>query len=697
MWSVGVILFLLLSGSPPFVDDNQSELFRKIRTAEWKFRGDEWNNVSKDAKDLIKRLLVPNPLQRLTAAQALKCRWFRSKDNNVVSSKNSIPAAVSSSMKPALQSIANEPDWADNENGLQAVEQVLNRKEAEELKRMNEPIRPNSIRRGEELNGKIELSKVLKTRTTGADDLNVRVTESKDESKSAKGDSNNDRNVEKLTGKDSETNEADDPALSSSNPANVLIHTQRTQNPKPEESADSHSRPLNEGAAESSLMKIANLQDGRKNVNSPRSPIRAKANGNGIQRNPGAIDRLQRGDQASSLPVPSDANRLRGTNAVSSTTSNKSADNVARRASKPTNVIPGTPGHIDMNGISRTSKSAGNVTRPSQKRPPEAAIASKTSERKDIAASAQQRDVVSKSSELNDNRPRMQGTSPVLAVSGIKLNDVGAQAQKQVENNGVATITNVPTGSSIRPSQKQLSESTQTRSVPAGLHQAGALPRSAMVSNAPLHNSASLQGSKSVTGADGGKSTDVVRRVHDSAIEPSEVQHQGQKIRVAARASKSTDNDAAASNKPPFESKETSKSSDRVRQDGKNRVAIRPVASADNHANRPKVLAPESKQIDLDGGVEMADAVTQRQNIPALDSGYHKSAQVPTDRVSVYENVTTDHIAQDKDFVEPDPQKVVATDVKTQLSPRSERSRLRRLSRVSKTSGAVEEFERLEI
>ena len=487
-----------------------------------------------------------------------------------------------------------------------------------------------------------------------------------------------------------------------------MIHTQRTQNPKPEESADSHSRPLNEGAAESSLMKIANLQDGRKNVNSPRSPIRSKANVNGVQRNTGAINRLQRGDQASSLPVPSDANRLRGTNAISRATSNKSADNVARRASKPTNVISGTPGHIDMNEIARTSKSAGNVTRPSQKRPPEAAIASKTSERKDIAASAQQRDVVSKSSEPNDIRSRMQGTSPVLAISGIKLNDVGAQAQNQVENNGVATITNVPTGSSIRPSQKQLSESTQTTSsVPAGLHQAGALPRSAMVSNAPLHNSASLQGSKSVTGADGGKSTDVVRRVHDSAIEPSEVQHKGQKIRVAAHSSKSTDNDAAASNKPPFESKETSKSSDRVRQDGKNRVAIRPVASADNHVNRPKVLAPDSKQIDLDGGVEMADAVTQRQNIPALDSGYHKSAQVPTDRVSVYENVTTDHIAQDKDFVEPvnttrprntsDPQKVVATDVKTQLSPRSERSRLRRLSRVSKTSGAVEEFERLEI
>lgn len=77
MWSIGVILFVLLCGYPPFADENQTELFRKIRMGEWKFRGEEWEQVSDEAKDLIRGLLVPNPVQRLSAEQALQCTWLR--------------------------------------------------------------------------------------------------------------------------------------------------------------------------------------------------------------------------------------------------------------------------------------------------------------------------------------------------------------------------------------------------------------------------------------------------------------------------------------------------------------------------------------------------------------------------------------------------------------------------------------------
>jgi Protein kinase domain len=76
MWSVGIILYLLLSGNPPFIDDNQSELFRKIRTADWKFKGEEWDDISYDAKNLIKRCLIANPIQRITAKEALQCKWL---------------------------------------------------------------------------------------------------------------------------------------------------------------------------------------------------------------------------------------------------------------------------------------------------------------------------------------------------------------------------------------------------------------------------------------------------------------------------------------------------------------------------------------------------------------------------------------------------------------------------------------------
>lgn len=80
MWSIGVILYVLLCGYPPFADSNQSELFRRIRMSNWKFRGEEWENISDDAKDLIRGLLVANPIQRFTAKQALQCKWLQSND-----------------------------------------------------------------------------------------------------------------------------------------------------------------------------------------------------------------------------------------------------------------------------------------------------------------------------------------------------------------------------------------------------------------------------------------------------------------------------------------------------------------------------------------------------------------------------------------------------------------------------------------
>lgn len=80
MWSVGVILYIMLCGYPPFADENQGEMFRKIRTAEFDFWGHEWESVSAEAKDLIRGLLVPNSIQRLTAREALHCAWFKNVD-----------------------------------------------------------------------------------------------------------------------------------------------------------------------------------------------------------------------------------------------------------------------------------------------------------------------------------------------------------------------------------------------------------------------------------------------------------------------------------------------------------------------------------------------------------------------------------------------------------------------------------------
>lgn len=76
LWSIGVILFVLLVGYPPFLEDDQSKLFQKIRNCDWSFDKEDWRHISSDAKDLIRGLLVANPKERWTMSEALRCRWI---------------------------------------------------------------------------------------------------------------------------------------------------------------------------------------------------------------------------------------------------------------------------------------------------------------------------------------------------------------------------------------------------------------------------------------------------------------------------------------------------------------------------------------------------------------------------------------------------------------------------------------------
>jgi len=76
MWSVGVIMFVLLVGYAPFMEDKQRDLFRKIRQGEYTFHSDDWVGISEQAKDMIRSLLVVDPAHRYTAEKALKHEWI---------------------------------------------------------------------------------------------------------------------------------------------------------------------------------------------------------------------------------------------------------------------------------------------------------------------------------------------------------------------------------------------------------------------------------------------------------------------------------------------------------------------------------------------------------------------------------------------------------------------------------------------
>lgn len=83
IWSAGVILYILLSGMPPFWGKTKSRIFEAVKAADLRFPSEPWDRISKSAKDLIRRMLCIEHSQRLTAQEVLDHCWMESNPTNL--------------------------------------------------------------------------------------------------------------------------------------------------------------------------------------------------------------------------------------------------------------------------------------------------------------------------------------------------------------------------------------------------------------------------------------------------------------------------------------------------------------------------------------------------------------------------------------------------------------------------------------
>lgn len=96
VWSAGVILYILLSGVPPFWAETESGIFRQILHGKLDFQSDPWPSISDSAKDLVQKMLERDPKKRISAHEVLCHPWIM--DDSVAPDKP-LDSAVLSRLK----------------------------------------------------------------------------------------------------------------------------------------------------------------------------------------------------------------------------------------------------------------------------------------------------------------------------------------------------------------------------------------------------------------------------------------------------------------------------------------------------------------------------------------------------------------------------------------------------------------------
>ncbi|CAH1250543.1 serine/threonine-protein kinase 33-like isoform X5 [Branchiostoma lanceolatum] len=127
VWSIGVIMYMLLAGHPPFFAKEEEKLYDLIKKGELDFSEPVWEDISEDAKSILSSMLRVDPAHRLTASQILDHPWVTGLDGN-----STQPTNVLELMKQWGKELRDEEFSEESEDNNNQTEEDLQENGLEE-------------------------------------------------------------------------------------------------------------------------------------------------------------------------------------------------------------------------------------------------------------------------------------------------------------------------------------------------------------------------------------------------------------------------------------------------------------------------------------------------------------------------------------------------------------------------------------
>ncbi|KAM4630471.1 serine/threonine-protein kinase 33 [Polymixia lowei] len=121
VWSIGVIMYMLLCGEPPFMSTSDKNLFETIKKGELTFTGPIWDTISDAAKKVLSCLLKVDPAHRITANELLDNPWITG-DTNTPTPTNVLEM---------MRLFRDDPDGAGGQEERREEEEEEEEKESE--------------------------------------------------------------------------------------------------------------------------------------------------------------------------------------------------------------------------------------------------------------------------------------------------------------------------------------------------------------------------------------------------------------------------------------------------------------------------------------------------------------------------------------------------------------------------------------